>query len=117
MARDHYVAPPHRAERSYVLPSSFRRCLRSESPPAFTQTCFFFLQDGGYVPPGKSDPACDACEGWTYLREAYADAKARNQCFAGGGIVTFYRAQVVDNAFTRRGAGIIKWSAEQSPGW
>jgi hypothetical protein len=86
----------------YVLPSEFNRCLRQESPPPFEQVCFFFMEDGGYVPPGKSDPCCDACLGWSYLREAYADAKANHQRFAGGGIVNFYRTQVAGNRFTDR---------------
>jgi hypothetical protein len=70
-----------------------------------------------YVPPGKSDPCCDECIGWSYLREAYAEAKAANRLFGGGDILHFYRTQVGGNRFTERGEGIIKWSAEQSPGW
>jgi hypothetical protein len=51
---------------------AFTQCYRAASPPAFdTTNCFFF--GGPYVPPGESDPACRACPGWIYLRQAYAD--------------------------------------------
>jgi hypothetical protein len=114
----HYVAPRHQSRgegHGYALPSDFRRCYRAESPPPFTQVCFFF--GGGYVPPGMSDPSCRECIGWTYLRDAYQEAKQNDRLFGGGDILHFYRTQVGGNRFTERGEGIIKWSAEQSPGW